>query len=121
MTSPWSARSGFEPLAQLTSCAAPADGLPATVGTWYGLGGTAPLSCGGTIPNANPRLGPLQNNGGPTPTHALLPGSLAIEAGTNAGCPATDQRGVSRPQGVACDIGAFESAFRLLFLPLVVR
>jgi len=55
-------------------------------------------------------LGPLQNNGGPNLTYALLPGSPAIDAipGCNS-APATDQRGVIRPQGAACDIGAFES------------
>jgi len=53
-------------------------------------------------------LGSLQNNGGNTPTHALLPGSPAVDAGDGAACPATDQRGVTRPQGAACDIGAFE-------------
>lgn len=58
--------------------------------------------------NANPQLGPLQDNGGPTNTLALPAGSPAIDAGTNAGCPPTDQRGVSRPQGSACDIGAYE-------------
>jgi hypothetical protein len=55
----------------------------------------------------DPRLGPLQDNGGPTPTHALLPGSPAID--TSSACPATDQRGVTRPQGAGCDIGAFEA------------
>jgi hypothetical protein len=61
--------------------------------------------------NVNPLVGPLADNGGTTQTHALLPGSPAIDAGgTNAnGCPATDQRGITRPQGMACDIGAFES------------
>ncbi|MFN8487914.1 MAG: choice-of-anchor Q domain-containing protein [Caldilineaceae bacterium] len=59
----------------------------------------------------NPLLGPLANNGGVTPTHALLPGSPAINAGSNA-CPppTTDQRGVIRPQSVRCDIGAYEAA-----------
>jgi hypothetical protein len=56
----------------------------------------------------NPRLGPLQDNGGPTFTHALLPGSPALDAG-QAGAVATDQRGVSRPQGRATDVGAFEA------------
>jgi len=56
-----------------------------------------------------PLLGPLANNGGPTDTHALLAGSPAIDAGNNATCLATDQRGVTRPQGPACDIGAFEA------------
>jgi hypothetical protein len=56
----------------------------------------------------DPLLGPLGDNGGSTPTHALLDGSPAIDAGTSEGCPATDQRGVARPQGSACDIGSFE-------------
>ena len=46
----------------------------------------------------------LQDNGGPTPTVALLPGSPALDAGTGSGAPATDQRGVSRPQGSGVDI-----------------
>ncbi len=53
-------------------------------------------------------LGPLQNNGGPTPTHALPTESLAIDRGTSVGVPAFDQRGVARPSGSGFDIGAFE-------------
>jgi hypothetical protein len=54
-------------------------------------------------------LGPLQDNGGATLTHALVPGSPALDAApVDANCPATDQRGVTRPQGAACDIGAVE-------------
>jgi hypothetical protein len=53
-------------------------------------------------------LGPLQDNGGPTWTHALLPGSPAIDMGDPDKCPPKDQRGVPRPQGAGCDIGAFE-------------
>jgi beta-glucanase (GH16 family) len=53
-------------------------------------------------------IGPLAANGGPTPTHALLDGSPAIDAADTAACPPTDQRGVHRPQGRGCDIGAFE-------------
>ncbi len=56
----------------------------------------------------DPLLGPLADNGGATQTFALLPGSPAIDAGQSTGCP-PDQRGVVRPQGAACDIGAFES------------
>jgi HYR domain len=56
----------------------------------------------------NPLLGPLADNGGPTPTMALGAGSPAIDAGDDASCPSTDQRGVTRPQGPHCDIGAFE-------------
>jgi len=56
----------------------------------------------------NPLLGPLAANGGETMTHALLPGSRAIDAGVICGV-ATDQRGIARPKGIACDTGAFES------------
>jgi hypothetical protein len=56
----------------------------------------------------DPKLGPLANNGGPTPTMALLPGSPAIDAGNTSVAPATDQRGFPRPAGLAADIGAFE-------------
>jgi hypothetical protein len=61
----------------------------------------------GDIDNAWTAL-PLANNGGSTPTHALLEGSPAAD-GAGPGCPATDQRGISRPQGLRCDIGAFEA------------
>ncbi|MBN1678737.1 MAG: hypothetical protein JW966_00500 [Anaerolineae bacterium] len=63
----------------------------------------------------DPRLGPLANNGGPTQTHALLPGSPAIDAIPPTDCPlTTDQRGQPRPidgdgDGIAlCDTGAYE-------------
>jgi hypothetical protein len=63
-------------------------------------------------------LGSLADNGGPTWTHALLAGSPAIDAGTCTdhlgGTVTDDQRGVTRPQGFACDIGAFESEEDLL-------
>lgn len=64
--------------------------------------------CGSAIPMVDPKLGALANNGGTTQTMALLTGSPAINAGNNTGCPATDQRGIARPQGGICDIGAFE-------------
>jgi hypothetical protein len=54
----------------------------------------------------DPLLGPLQNNGGPTQTQALLAGSPAIDAGTSVGAPKKDQRGVAR--GSPPDIGAYE-------------
>ncbi|MGI8551162.1 MAG: choice-of-anchor Q domain-containing protein, partial [Dehalococcoidia bacterium] len=66
------------------------------------------------LPNtADPKLGPLGSNGGPSQTLALLTGSPAIDAGGSPGsggfnCAPADQRGVRRPQGAACDIGAFE-------------
>jgi len=71
-------------------------------------------SCGfaaaGSVNNVDPRLGPLANNGGPTPTMALAPDSPALDAGDNAACPPLDQRGMPRPTGAACDIGAFEGS-----------
>jgi len=66
--------------------------------------------CGASIPSADPVLIPLGDNGGPTQTMALGPGSAAIDAATEI-CPPVppvDQRGITRPQGAACDIGAFE-------------
>jgi hypothetical protein len=66
----------------------------------------------------DPLLGPLQNNGGPTQTQALLPGSPAIDKGNTGSDPTTDQRGLLRPVddpaipnatgGQGSDIGAFE-------------
>jgi hypothetical protein len=51
----------------------------------------------------------LADNGGPTKTHALVPGSPAIDASpADADCAPADQRGVLRPQGASCDIGSFE-------------
>ena len=62
----------------------------------------------GDLVGVDPRLGPIaQNAPGQTPTHALLPGSPAIDAGLFVGVT-TDQRGVARPQGEDVDIGAYE-------------
>ncbi len=75
-------------------------------------------------------LGALQDNSGPTWTHALLAGSNAID-GDNLlsmacsdgnGALVTDQRGRPRIVGAQCDVGAFEySPLSFLYLPLVVR
>jgi hypothetical protein len=48
------------------------------------------------------------DHGGPTPTVLLQPGSPAIDGAVDASCPARDQRGVARPRGAHCDIGAIE-------------
>jgi hypothetical protein len=64
-------------------------------------------SCPGTV--VDPQLAPLADNGGLTRTQALLPGSPLIDAvPTGPECAGTDQRGIARPQGPACDAGAYE-------------
>jgi uncharacterized repeat protein (TIGR01451 family) len=94
------------------------DGQTAIYGPFV-FGGTGFLTSTGDQTNTNPMLGPLQLNGGQTPTHALLCGSPAIDAGTNFTGAATDQRGggFSRPfqfgnatpaGGDGTDIGAYE-------------
>ncbi len=60
----------------------------------------------GNIIGQDPQLGPLAQNGGVTQTMLLSLGNPAINAGTNSGCPTTDQRGL--PRDAQCDIGAFE-------------
>ena len=71
----------------------------------------------------DPKLGPLANNGGPTLTHALLSGSIAIDKGDDAICIAKpvnnlDQRGIPRVSdrltGSHCDIGAYEYQNRVI-------
>jgi len=83
------------------------EGAPTLVGTNLIADGT----CGGSA--GDPRLGPLLNNGGLVQTHALLPGSKAINTAVGAACSAPDQRGARRPQGARCDIGAFERITRV--------
>ena len=81
----------------------------------------------GNITGMDPLLGPLQDNGGPTPTQALLPGSPAINAGNPAGCkdhlgnPLNfDQRGI--PRIGLCDIGAYEyDHFQEVYLPVILK
>ncbi|MBK9925984.1 MAG: hypothetical protein IPP66_11930 [Anaerolineales bacterium] len=64
---------------------------------------------GVNVMTSDPLLVPLANNNGFTQTHALMAGSPAIDAGgVNAACSSTDQRGIVRPQGNACDVGAYE-------------
>ena len=76
--------------------------------------GTCGLDGTGDLSNTDPLLGPLQDNGGPTLTHALLPDSPAIDSGDDAvlGSPhnlTTDQRGFPRLLGAHLDIGAYEA------------
>jgi hypothetical protein len=69
----------------------------------------------GDMNSADPGLGPLANNGGPTPTHLPLGGSPVVDAIPAAACTSVfgdfvtaDQRGVARPQGLACDRGSVD-------------
>ena len=93
-------------------------------------GDTCGLSSLGDLVDANPLLGPLQNNQGPTLTHALLADSPAIDTGDNTDCPLQDQRGAYRPADgdndteKICDIGAYEAGGVFPFytyLPSVAR
>ncbi|HMZ06987.1 MAG TPA: sortase [Anaerolineales bacterium] len=73
----------------------------------------------GNVIGFDPILGTLADNGGPTQTRALLTGSPAMNAGDDALCSGSpvsnvDQRGISRPQDVSCDIGAYEMVTPLL-------
>jgi hypothetical protein len=83
----------------------------------YNLEDTTPSTCGFSSANndivgSDPKLGLLQNNGGPTQTMALAVDSPAIDkVPADVDCPATDQRGVPRPIGPACDIGSYERGF----------
>lgn len=86
--------------------AAPACGFVAPADGGHNLVFPSAGGCPGAV--LHPLLAPAADNGGPTPTLRPSAGSPAIDGG--AGCAATDQRSVARPQGAACDIGAYEWA-----------
>jgi hypothetical protein len=91
------------------------DGHNLESGTTCGFTATSDIT--GTVP----LLGPLTDEGGIW-VHPLLGRSPAIDAGLcRPGVTTIDQRGVTRPQGDRCDIGAYESTARAIYLPLVVR
>ena len=85
--------------------------------------GTCALSEPTDVSNTDPMLDGLSFNGGSTPSHALMPGSPAIDAGGNLSCPPLDQRGVARPQDglddgfPVCDMGALEMLIAELSTP----
>ena len=101
-----------------------AGALPVCNGAWISLGWNVLTDASCQVPYANPTdrvvadplLGPLTANGGPTWTRLPLVGSAALDAvpigtpGLCDGTVATDQRGIARPQGSACDVGAVERA-----------
>ena len=71
-------------------------------------GATCRLYGPGDLRDTPAELAPLADNGGPTRTMALTPCSPAIDAGSDTTCLDTGQRGIDRPQGGHCDIGAYE-------------
>jgi parallel beta-helix repeat protein len=85
-------------------------GLPVTsLGYNLDTDSSCLMSGPGDLDGLAANLGPLADNGGTTFTHALLPGSPALETGDDATCAPVDQRGIVRPQGLHCDIGALEA------------
>jgi hypothetical protein len=60
--------------------------------------------------DTDPRLGPLEEYGGPTRTHALFADSPAVDTAPCLPAVPTDQRGAARPEGPSCDVGAFEGS-----------
>jgi hypothetical protein len=96
-----------------SNCVVSGTGSIVSQGNNLDSGSTCVFTQAGDLQNTDPLLGSLGDNGGPTQTMALLTGSPAIDAGDAATCAASpvnnlDQRGVTRPQGTVCDIGAFE-------------
>ena len=111
--------SGINGMAGVTNCQA----AGAFAGSLFESGGhnldgdgsclTPAVAAVGDLPAAAARLRGLSRNNGPTKSHGLKSGSAALDAGDAAVCAAApvdahDQRGVSRPQGAGCDIGAYE-------------
>ena len=93
-----------------SACGWGAGGMVVSIGHNVDAGSSCPFMGSGDLMSAATGLDPRgpQNHGGYTKTIALIDGSVAIDAGTNAGCSAADARGVTRPQGATCDAGAFE-------------
>lgn len=114
-----------------THCQLFANGGTATVTSLgYNIAGdaTCNLTATGDMPNTDARLAPAADNGGPTLTLALLPGSPAMDAGNDATCSVNDQRGLPRldrdgngdggGDGNPCDIGAYEAPTLLNAAPI---
>ena len=102
-------------------CEATSSGVITSAGGNVEDGDDCGLSSADDLTNADPLLGPLADNGGLTETRSISANSPAVDNFT-VGCPppATDQRGLVRPQGVACDSGAFELADTEVTGPAVI-
>jgi len=82
--------------------------------------GSANFNSGSSFNYTDPLLGPLADNGGPTPTMALSPDSPAVDFGTSVGAPLTDQRGFVRPAGLGFDMGAYELSASPIQRPILM-
>jgi len=101
----------------VTNCA----GTLASNGHNLDSGVTCGFAATGDLTDTNPLLGPLSEENGAW-VHPLLGGSPAIDAGVCLpGVTTVDQRGMARPQGDACDIGAYEWGWYKIYLPLVLN
>ena len=100
------------------NCAVVQAGVITSKGSNIDSGTTCGFAASGDKSSTDPKLGPLQNNGGPAPTRAITSSSPAFDADF-ATCPppATDEVGTSRPQGARCDIGAFEAVLAVTTTP----
>lgn len=109
------------------NCYAPSASLSGISSAGFNLSSdyTCPFKQTGDREGVDPRLGPLADNGGFTQTHMLLPDSPAIDAGQCMPGLTTDQRGLPRLQGGACDIGAVEwqpgDSLSKVYLPFVIK
>src|SRR5204862_4786525 len=81
------------------------DGGVSSSGANLSSDGTCALAGTGDQNSTGPSLGTLGSNGGLTQTFLPANGSQAVDTAVGPGCPATDQRGLPRPSGSACDIG----------------
>jgi hypothetical protein len=112
----------YDPTGPWLSCSAAKGGSIISQGYNLDGGSSCHFDKTGDIENRNPMVRSLADNGGPVETMALVepvgpvPGSPAINAGTNANCPDTDARGVVRPQEGRCDLGAYEVPAQGLWL-----
>lgn len=93
-------------------CSGTAAPVVTTQGHNLDAGTTCGFTAAGDLANRNPLLGAFGPHGGSTglPVLPLMAGSPAIDAGDNTTCPTTDARGIARPAGAVCDIGAVEYA-----------
>jgi len=90
------------------NCGADTGGSISSSGDNIESGADCGFTAPGDLQSTDPLLGPLADNGGGTDTHALTNLSPARDTANGLVCPPTDQRGVDRPRGPGCDIGAFE-------------